>query len=447
MYLPMIDQKIFKSYDVRGTYPDQLNEEAARAVGRAFARHAHAAAIVVGSDMRLSGPAIKAALIDGITSEGVDVIDIGLVSIDLAYATVGIFGYEAAIMVTASHNPKEYNGFKMVLKNMEWVRGSDIQAAVAALPTHTPNEKRGTVRTVDLIPKFINHLFTFVDVEKIKPFKVVVDAGNGMAGKFIPLIAERLPITLIPLNFKLDGNFPAHPSNPLLPESHAEISGTVVRDGADFGVLIDGDTDRLIFFDEQGRFIRADITLLVLARLFLEREPGAGIVYNAICSRSVPEFIRAWGGRPIRTKVGYVNVSAGLRDQHGVLGGELSSHYSFRDHAFADSGFIAFLIMLEELSRQGKRLSAVVAPFYKYAKGDEVNIEIDDIPAALDRVRTHYRDAEIDELDGVTVNYPDWWVNVRPSNTEPLLRITVEAPTEQLLKQKTEEVLRVIRQQ
>jgi phosphomannomutase len=444
----MINEKIFKAYDIRGIYPSELNEEAAFAIGRAFARKAkldyEVEEIVVGSDMRLSGPQLKEQLIAGITSEGLDVVDIGLVSIDATYVCVGKFDFEAAIMITASHNPAEYNGFKMVLKGMHWVRGIELKNDVLHLPPVDLSITQGTIRQENILEKYITHLLTFVDVKKVKPFKVVVDAGNGMAGKIIPLLEPFLPVQVIPLNFELDGSFPAHPSNPLLPESQKEISAKVVSAQADFGVIFDGDTDRLFFVDEQGNFIRADVTLLLLAKMFLEKEPGAGIVYNIICSKIVSEKIRDWGGRPIKSPAGYINIATNMREQAGIMGGELSAHYSFRDNAYSDSGFIAWLILLQLLSEYNKPLSEIVEPFYKYAKNAEINLTVENIDKKLLAVKNYFNDGQQDFTDGVTVEYKDWWFNVRPSNTEPLLRITVEANNEQILVVKTKVVMDII---
>ncbi len=443
----MINEKIFKAYDIRGIYPSELNTEAAYGIGRALARRGkvkyNCKKIVVGSDMRLSGPVLKAELIRGITDEGLDVVDIGLVSIDATYFTVGKLGYEAAVMITASHNPAEYNGFKMVFSGMNWVRGIELKDEVLNLPP-LENINQGKVVEVDILPDFIKHVLSFVDINKIRPFKVVVDAGNGMAGKIVPLLAKYLPIEIVPLNFVLDGNFPAHPSNPLLPESQVEISERTVAEKANFGVIFDGDTDRLFFIDELGNFVRADITLLLLAKMFLVKEPGAGIVYNVICSKIVPEKIVEWGGREIKSPAGYINIATNMRTAKGVMGGELSAHYSFRDNAYSDSGFIAWLIMLQLLSDYNQPLSVIVKPFYKYAKNAEINLTVTASEEKIEAVKKYFHDARQDFTDGVTVEYDDWWVNVRPSNTEPLLRVTVEANNEQLLQQKTELVMQII---
>jgi len=441
-----IDPKIFKSYDIRGVYPEQLDEKAAYAIGRAFAKKSEAKEVIVSSDMRLSGPALKAELIRGITDEGADVIDIGLVPIDAVYFAVGILEYSAGINITASHNPPEYNGFKIVLKDVKYVTGEEIKDDVLNL-TGEISATKGQVSQKDILPEYIDHVLSFCDPSKIKPFKVVIDAGNGMAGKIIPMLEKHLPIKVIPLNFELDGNFPAHPSNPLLPESQKQIIKTVVNEKADFGVIFDGDTDRLHFIDEKGFFIPGDIGLLLLAKEFLKREPGKGIAYNVSCSKIVPEKVTEWGGEPIRSAVGYVHVSNAMREKDGIMGGEISAHYSFRDNAYADSGFIAFLILLQLLSEDGRPLSKIIAPLLKYHKAPEENIRIDDrgkIKQIIEKVKKQYSDGQHDAIDGLTVQYQDWWFNVRPSNTEPLLRITTEADSQKLLQDKLKELVNFI---
>lgn len=440
----MIKSSIFKSYDIRGIYPKELDQEAAYLIGRAFTLSSKAKEVTIGSDMRLSGPLLKQALIKGITDQNVNVKDVGLVPIDAVYFCVSKLGDEAGIMITASHNPKEYNGFKMVLKNMQWIKGAELLDQVKNLPKKIGKFK-GKVKEVDIIPDYISHILSFIDISKIKPFKVVVDAGNGMAGKIMPILSKNLPIKIIPLNFELDGNFPAHPSNPLLPESQKQICEAVVKEKADFGVIMDGDTDRLFFVDEKGKFISADITLLLLAKLFLDREPGAGIAYNLLCSKVVPEMIEKWGGRPIRSKVGFVNTSTAMRENSGIIGGELSAHYSFRDNGYADSGFIAFLIVLGLLSESSESLSEMTKPFFKYYKSPEINFEIGDKESVLEEVKNKYFDGKQDFLDGVTVEYDNWWFNLRPSNTEPLLRLTVEADTKEILESKKKELSEFIK--
>lgn len=440
-----IKKNIFKSYDIRGIYPEDLNEEAAYQIGRAYAKKINVAEIVVGMDMRLSGDALKKELISGITDEGVNVIDIGLVPIDAVYFAVRIQKRPAGVMITASHNPKEYNGFKMPLLGIGWIRGEELYDDVKNL-TSLENKAKGTIKKLDVIQDYLKHIMSFCDIEKIKPFTVVVDAGNGMAGKIIPLLEPRLPIKIIPLNFTLDGSFPAHPSNPLMPESQIQIKEAVVKNQADFGVIFDGDTDRLFFVDENGRFVQADKTLLVLAREFLNREPGAGIVYNAICSKIVSEKIIEWGGRPIISKVGFVNIMHAMAEQQGIMGGELSAHYSFRDNGYADSGFIAWLILLQLLSEDGRKLSEIVEEFNIYHKIDEINIAIDDPKRGevIAKLKNTYKNGKQSDFDGLTISFENWWFNVRKSNTEPLLRVTIETQNEQMTEEKKQELLTII---
>jgi len=445
MVVKNIDPTIFKAYDIRGIYPDQLDEVTAYLIGRAFVEKTSAKTVIVGSDMRLSGPQLKEELIRGIIEQGADVLDIGLMPIDAVYFAVGILKYPAGIMITASHNPKEYNGFKMVVPGIDMIRGQDLLTVVENLPSELP-AKKGQVKSLDILDKYLEHTFSFCDLDKIKSFKVVVDAGNGMAGKVIPLLAKRLPVKVIPLNFELDGNFPAHPSNPLLPESQEQISLAVKEQGADFGVIFDGDSDRLFFVDETGRFIPADITLLILAKEFLTREPGSSIVYNAICSKIVPEKIIEWGGRPIRAKVGFVNISMAMKQNNAIMGGELAAHYAFRDNAYADSGFIAWLILLQLLSQDGRNLSAIVKDFEKYFKSPETNLEVHDSQKIISEIKKKYQSGKQDELDGLTVQYNNWWFNIRPSNTEPLLRVTIETDNKKLLDEKHQELTQTINQ-
>ncbi|MFH1207456.1 MAG: phosphomannomutase/phosphoglucomutase [Patescibacteria group bacterium] len=437
-----INAKIFKSYDIRGIYPADLNEDTAYLVGQAFAQLTKAKKVVVGRDMRLGSPTLTEKLVAGLMSQGVDVDNIGQVPIDAVYFATGKFDYDGGIMTTASHNPKEYNGFKMVIKkgkSLQWIRGIELYEFMCD-KTFSAASQPGSTKDRDIIEDYLQHILSFVDVKKIKPFNIVVDAGNGMAGKIMPLLFKRLPCRLIPLNFELDGNFPGHPSNPLLPESQVQIKKKVVEAKADFGIIMDGDTDRLFFITEQGEFIRADSTLLILAKFFIEKNPGAGIAYNVICSKAVPERIREWGGRPIRSPVGFANLAEAMRRENGDMSGELSAHYAFKDNYYADSGFIAFVILLSLISEHNKPLSAMTAGLNPYAKADEVNIEVNNIPKIIAMVKAKYQDGKQDEMDGVTIEYQDWWVNVRPSNTEPLLRITLEGNTKKIMLQRLAEV-------
>ncbi len=434
----MYSDKIFKAYDVRGVYPGELNEESARDIGRAVAKLSNAGKVVVGRDMRLSSLSLHQALIDGLLQGGAIVDDLEEVPIDAVYFAVGKFGYDAGVMVTASHNPAEYNGFKIVGKAVAVVRGVEIKNLIT---DSVSGVLVGTSSERNIWPDYIAHLLSFVDQSSFRPLKVVVDAGNGMAGKVIPQLFVNLPFQLTPLWFDLDGSFPNRPSNPLAPGATQVVSAKVKEVGADIGIMFDGDTDRMFLIDEQGGLVPADVTLLLMAREFLRRSPGASIAYNLICSRAVPELISKWGGVPVKSAVGYANVREALVNNNGVMGGELSAHYSFKDNYYADSGFIAALMVLELLSREGKPLSELVREYAPYAKSPEVNLEVKDASAVMTAIKQKYSDAQIDELDGVTVEYADWWFNARASNTEPLLRVTVEANTKEMLDEKVKEVV------
>jgi len=438
------NQNIFKAYDVRGVYPEELNEEAAQAVGLAVASLVGSGRAVIGRDMRLSSPQLHQALINGLCAGGLTVDDIEMVPIDAVYFGVGAHNYDVGIMVTASHNPPQYNGFKIMRRHTQWVRGSEIKEHISAiLPANT---QPGGLNVFDIWPTYIKHVRSFINEAVLKPLKIVVDAGNGMAGKTIPLLFDKLPFNWQPLFFELDGTFPNRPSNPLAQGASQACAEAVKANKADVGIMFDGDTDRIFFLDENGQFVPADVTMLLLAKEALRKEPGAKIAYNLICSRAVPEFITRWGGQPIRTAVGYVNVSQALLNQGAVMGGELSAHYSFRRNFSADSGMIAALMVLELLSQENKPLSELVRELSPYAKSPEVNFEVENKELTLKKIKDHFNDAKIDELDGVTVEYPDWWCNVRPSNTEPLLRVTVEAKTIELMKTKQAEVLKLIKE-
>ena len=427
--MAQFNPKIFKAYDIRGTFPDQVNEKVAFWVGQAYAQLTGAKRVVVGRDMRLSSEGLFYHLVKGLTSQGVMVDDIGLVPVDMVYFARGFYKYDGGIMVTASHNPKEYNGFKMVREDGSVVKGQDLKEFTVDTSRQSAV---GKVDQKEVYPEFLKHIFSFVDLSTIKPFKIVVDAGNGMAGKIIPKIAQRLPGHIIPLNFELDGNFPAHPSNPLLPESRSQITEAVVREQADFGLIFDGDADRLFLVDEKGQFIPADMTLILLAEYFLKKNPGAGIVYNAVCSKAVAEKVKEWGGQAYRCRVGYAFVRDKMIEHDCPLGGELSAHYAFKGNYFSDSGMISMLIGCQIISEENKPLSELIQGFTTYYKADEHNLPVEESAKTIEAIKREYNDGQIDELDGVTITYPDWWFNVRPSNTEPLLRVTAEADTKEI---------------
>ncbi|MEI7620742.1 MAG: phosphomannomutase/phosphoglucomutase [Candidatus Falkowbacteria bacterium] len=439
---------IFKAYDIRGVYPSELDEATAYAVGQAFVLMTQVNQVVVGRDMRLSSSTLFESLVKGITSAGAEVVDIGEVPIDAVYFAVNHYNYQSGIMITASHNPKEYNGFKMVKKTADGfvvLRGTEL---VEYLDKKVGSVEMGRVRELDVMAEFVEHVLSFSDISKIKPLKVVVDAGNGMAGKMIPLLEKYVPVEITKLFFELDGNFPNHPSNPL-EESSQKIIGEKIREvGADAGFIFDGDSDRIFLYDENGRIVFGDISLILLARqlLSLPENKGKAVAYNAICSRSVADFVLEFGGVPIKTPVGFVNIQKGLQENNGIVGGEVSGHYAFANNFCADSGYIAWLILLEIISQDGRPVSEIVATYNRYVRSPETNIKLNDKDLALKKFQEYYQAWPQDLIDGITVNDADWWINVRPSNTEPLLRVTVEGKDQATTDFRLNEVLGVIKE-
>lgn len=453
----MIKSSIFKSYDIRGIYPNQLNENTAYQIGRGFVKHAGAKKIFVGHDARFSSLELFRAFAEGAISQGADIYNIGLVPTEAVYFAVGAYDCDAGIMITASHNPKKYNGFKMMTKegdDIVWIRGRDL---FSTIEKNSYEEKpHGKIYEQDIWKDYAGKVLSFVG-DKIEPFKIAVDASNGVAGIAILKIKGKLPIEITELNFEPNGNFPNHPPNPMEDGSLNQIKDKIVKNGLDFGFIFDGDGDRIFLVDETGKMVSADIVLLILAKYFLlnaSREAprdlasgksasgksGETIAYNAVCSKAVPEFIKKWGGNPVRTAVGFVNIREGLIKNNGIMGGELSAHYCFRDYFYTDSGIIAFLTLLQIISSENKKVSELAKELSPYFKSSELNFEIEDKEAVLEKIKEKYLDGRQDFLDGVTVEYKDWWFNVRPSNTEPLLRLTVEANTEDLLEQKKKEL-------
>jgi phosphomannomutase len=443
---------LFKAYDVRGTVPGELTPDIAYRIGRALVQVLRPDEVAVGRDMRVSGPAISASLIDGIRDGGADVSDLGLVSTDALYFAVGKYGYPAGVMVTASHNPAAYNGLKICREearalSLESGLGEirdKVLGGLSAPPARDADH--GSVQERDILADYAEQMRSLVDVAAIKAMKIAVDAGNGMAGLTVPLVFAGLPVEIVPLYFDLDGTFPNHPANPIEPENVVDLQRAVIEHGCDLGVAFDGDADRMFLIDERGRFVGGDIVTAVVAARMLERFPGSAIVYNLICSRSVPETIERFGGRPIRSRVGHSYIKALMRDEDAVFGGEHSGHFYFRDLWYADSGMLALLTALELVSRAGVPLSEVIAPLDSRARSGEINTEVPDpaaTTAAVERVFAD-RGAEIDHLDGVTVNFPDWWFNLRASNTQPLLRLNVEVDDQATLAARVAEVLELV---
>lgn len=448
---PAIDPKIFSAYDVRGIYPTDLNDDAAYQIGRAMVQYLQVEQVAVGRDMRLSSPALAAALINGITDQGADAIDLGLTTTDELYFAVGKFGYTAGVMVTASHNPGKYNGLKMCRADAVAISsetGGNAIRDIAISGNFAEPKHKGRVVTRDVTDDYVRHALSFVDVSKILPYKVAIDAGNGMAGMIIPRVFTHLPCTLVPMYFELDGSFPNHPASPIEPENTEELRRVVVEQHCDMGVAFDGDADRMFLISEKGQLLGGDMVTALVSENLLRRAPGSTILYNLICSRSVPEVIAANGGHAVRTRVGHSFIKAQMREYNAIFGGEHSGHFYFRDNWYADSGLIAFLIVLELVSQSGKTVSELLKPIDTRFRSGEVNSEVRDQKAKIADLDHYYsaQGAQIDYLDGITISFPTWWANIRPSNTEPLLRLNVEADTRGEMEQKRDELLRLIRQ-
>ena len=443
-----INPSIFKAYDIRGIYPQEINDDIAYLIGKAFVRYLNPRIVVIGRDMRLSSDTLFKSLVRGITEAGADVIDIDLCTSDALYFTVGKFGYDSGAMITASHNPPEYNGIKMCREEAVPLSGKEgieqIKEIILKRDFSNP-EKKGEVRNQDIQPDYIQHLLSFIEPQKIKPFKIVADAGNGIAGKVLPDFFSHLPCKLIPMFFELDGSFPNHVPNPMIPENMVPLRKRILEEKADFGVAFDGDADRMFLVDEKGVTLGGDIVAALVAKRLLQKEKGATILYNVPCSRTVREVIQQNGGIPIRTPVGHALIKPLMKKYNAIFGGEHSGHFYFRQNYFADSGMIALSVCLELLSEEDKPLSQLVSSIDHYFRTGEINSRVENVPKKLKAIVSQYKDAKIDHLDGITIEYPDWWFNVRPSNTEPLLRLNLEAKTSELLEQKKSEVLNLIR--
>jgi phosphomannomutase len=441
---------LFKAYDIRGIAPEELSPELAYRIGRARVLELGADAVAVGRDMRVTGPLLSSSLIDGIRDQGADVTDLGLVSSDALYFAVGKFGFPAGVMITASHNPPEYNGFKLCKEGARAVsfEGGIKQIRDRVVENDFPPlaERRGALMEKDVLDAYAEHVLSMVDVHKIKPLKVAIDAGNGMAGKTVPVVFKSLPVEVIPLFFELDGTFPNHLANPLEPENVRDLQKAVLDNECDMGFAFDGDADRMFLIDEQGRAVGGDMVTAMVAIALLRKHPGSAICYNLICSRSVPEIIEEHGGRPVRTPVGHSLIKKIMRDEDAIFGGEHSGHFYFRDNWYADSGLIAALTVLQLVSEEGKPISEVLGPLDTRFRSGEINTRVADSKAIMADVAKHYeaQGATVDHLDGVTICFPDWWFNLRASNTEPLLRLNAEADTPELLAEKTAEVRSMI---
>src|SRR5712691_1873643 len=445
----MLDPKIFKAYDVRGIYPDELDEEGAYAIGRAYVEEFEPRRIAVGRDMRLSSPTMARAVIEGAADAGADVLDVGLVGTEMVYFTVGALELDGGIEVTASHNPKEYTGMKIVRRGALPVGGDSGLLDIRTRALGDLGEPKGgsSIRQEDIWPQYVERVLSFIDVGAVKRLRVIIDAANGMAGVMLPPVLERLPIDAVPCFFEPDGSFPNHEPNPLLPENREFIVRKTLDEGADLGVAFDGDADRCFFVDDTGEFVPGDFVTALLAETVLEREPGAKIIYDVRASWAVPETIERAGGIPLVNRVGHAFIKHRMREEGAAFGGEVSGHYYFRDFSQADSGVIPFLLMLEIVSRKGRRLSEILAPFReRYFLTGELNTPVADVALKLQELKERFGpEGTVSHLDGISVDADGWHMNVRPSNTEPLLRLTLEARTRELMARKRDEVLAVIR--
>jgi phosphomannomutase len=446
----MLDPAAFKAYDVRAIYPDQLDENGAYAVGRAFAEQFEPRRVAIGRDMRLSSPTMAEAAAAGVADGGADVADLGLVGTEVMYFATGELGLDGGIMVTASHNPGQYTGMKIVRRGALPV-GSEsglVEIRDRAVRGEWREATRGSIAPVDVWDAFVERVLGFVDVEAIAPLRIVVDGANGMAGEMLPRVLARLPqIEVVRCNFEPDGSFPNHEPNPLLPENREFIVRRTREEGASFGVAYDGDADRCFFVDDTGEFVPGDFTTALFAERMLAREPGGKVIYDVRASWAVPAAIEAAGGVALINRVGHSFIKQRMREESAIFAGEVSAHYYFRDFSQADSGVIPFLLMLELVSRRDEALSEILAPFRShYFLTGELNTPVADVALKLQELKERYSpEGRISHLDGLSVDAEGWHMNVRPSNTEPLLRLNLEALSEELMASKRDEVLALIR--
>ena len=447
----MLDPSVFKAYDVRGLYPSELDEDGAYRVARAYAEHFEPRAVAVGRDVRLSSPPILAAVTDGIVDAGADAVELGLVGTEMLYHAVAELGLDGGICVTASHNPKEYTGMKIVRRGALPVGGDSglLEIRARAEAGFEAVRRRGVVRDEDVWQSFVDKVLSFVDVDAIRPLRVVIDAANGMAGVMLPPVLAHLPqLDVTRCYFDPDGRFPNHEPNPLLPENREFIIGKVKEEGADLGVAYDGDADRCFFVDDGGEFVPGDFVTALLAEAVLAKAPGEKVIYDVRASWGVPEAIERAGGIPLVNRVGHAFIKQRMRAEGAVFAGEVSAHYYFRDFSQADTGVVPFLVMLELVSRAGVGLSELLRPFReRYFLTGEINTPVEDVPLKLQELKERYgaQGGRLSHLDGLSVEFDDWHFNVRPSNTEPLLRLNLEALSEGLMVEKRDEILELIR--
>ena len=448
-----IPASIFKAYDIRALYPSEIDEVAARAIGRAFVAYLGASRIGVSRDMRLSSPSLSAAFIDGALEQGADVVDYGMCATDMLYFGVVRDGLDGGAQITASHNPGQYNGIKMVRKEAFPLSGDagigEIRDMVTGEAIPAPTRPRGRHEQASLLDDYVKRVLGFIDVDSIKPFNVVLDAGSGMAGLVAPRLFERLPCRTTRLCFEIDGRFPNHEANPLIEENRADIVARVIEEKADIGIAWDGDADRCFFIDGDGGFVPGDFITALLAEAALIKSPGERVIYDLRASYAVKDTVAKYGGTALMNRVGHAFIKGRMREENAVFGGEVTGHYYFRDFYYADNGFIPALLILELMSRKNMTLSELLAPLRaKYFISGEINTRVADatvVEARLAELAEKYADGHTYTIDGFSVEYPDWHFNVRGSNTEPLLRLNLEAKTQDMMEARRDEVLAVIR--
>ncbi len=442
------DRSIFKAYDIRGTVPEQLTPEIAYQIGNSLAGYLKPKSIAVGRDMRVSSDQLFDGLSEGIIDRGVDVVDLGMVSTDALYFAVGKYGYDGGVMITASHNPGHYNGFKVCRREAVPLSGSEglnIVVDDVAAEKIEKSPSKGSIARRDISEDFTAHVLSFIDPTAIKPFSIAIDAGNGMAGNIVEPVFKRLPCRVTPLFFEPDGTFPNHEPNPIQPENLVDLQKAMRAGNCDLGAAFDGDADRMFLLDENGVSLGGDMVTALVADKILQSSSNETILYNLICSRAVSELVAKRGGQSVRTRVGHAIIKPLMKKHNAIFGGEHSGHFYFRENWFADSGLIALVVCLELLSKSEKSLAELVSEFDRFVRSGEINSRVDSIENKIDAVGKAFSDGEIDRLDGLTIQYSNWWFNLRPSNTEPLLRLNVEADNKALLDERVAALLEIIR--
>ncbi len=443
-----IDTSIFKDYDIRGTYPNQLNGEVARAIGFAIVDTFHPKSVALCRDMRTSGEELRDGLIEAFTHCGVDVFDAGLTGTEQSYFIAGTKEYDMAVMISASHNPAEYNGLKIVKRGPVAISGdtglAEIKAKLAN-PPPAPAAKKGTVTAIDIFAEWQKKVLSLIDTKTLKPLSLVIDAGNGMAGKLVPLVYDGLPFKQTRLYFDLDGTFPNHTPNPLIETNNRDLIAKMKEIGADVGLTFDGDADRVFFVDDTGRFVSGTLVTALLARHILKLHPGEFVLYSAVCGRIVPQTIEKYGGKFRRVRVGHSFMKAYMKEHNAIFAGEHSGHYYHRDYFNSESGVLTALMVLALVSAEGRKLSEMVDELDVYPASGEINFQVPDSGKIMDAIKKSYSDAtSMDELDGLSVWYTDYWFNIRISKTEPLIRLNVEADSKPVLKEKTDALVALI---